>query len=155
MRIVPLLIEKNLKIATAESCTGGLIAAMITSVGGASACFETGVVTYANAAKQKLIGVTPRTLAEHGAVSARTAREMCEGVLRLSGADLAVSVTGIAGPGGGTTEKPVGLVYVGVSGKFGTKTEKLLLRGSRGEIRNSAARQALQIAEQYIVQYFN
>lgn len=155
MDIVATLLQKNLKIATAESCTGGMIAQLITDVSGASACFEMGVVTYSNEAKQKLIGVKGETLERFGAVSEQTAAQMSEGILSLSNADIAVSVTGVAGPSGGTPQKPVGLVYVGISSKYGTKTEKLNLIGTREEIRSQTAHKALQIAMQYIVQYYN
>lgn len=155
MDLVPLLIQKKLKITTAESCTGGLAAKLITDVSGSSACFEAGVITYSNVAKQKLLGVSESTLEKYGAVSEQTAAQMCEGALTLAGADIAVSITGIAGPTGGTPDKPVGLVYVGVSGRFGTKTERLMLSGTREEIRSQTAHRALQIAEQYIVQYYN
>jgi nicotinamide-nucleotide amidase len=102
-------------IATAESCTGGLIAAAITDIAGASAVFDRGFVTYSNAAKIDLLGVSATTLDAHGAVSPQTAMEMAAGALARSGVHLAVSVTGIAGPGGGSPEKTVGLVYIGVA----------------------------------------
>lgn len=106
-------------IATAESCTGGMIAAALTDIAGSSDVFERGFVTYSNQAKVELLGVGIGTLLEHGAVSLQTAAEMAIGAARRSGADVAVSVTGIAGPGGGSTEKPVGLVYLGFAGKDG------------------------------------
>ena len=101
----------GLMAATAESCTGGLIAALLTEIPGSSNVLERGFVTYSNAAKQELLGVPPETLAEHGAVSAETARAMAEGALGAARAEVAVSVTGIAGPDGGSAEKPVGLVH--------------------------------------------
>lgn len=103
---------KGLKIATAESCTGGLIAGLLTEIPGSSDVVERGFVTYSNAAKEELLGVPPLILAAHGAVSPETARAMAQGALKHSHADLAVAVTGIAGPGGGSGKKPVGLVYV-------------------------------------------
>ncbi len=106
-------------IATAESCTGGLIAGMITEIAGSSAAFDRGFVTYSNQAKQDMLGVKATTLEAHGAVSPETAREMAAGALARSQARYAVSVTGIAGPGGGTAEKPVGLVYMGFAAKDG------------------------------------
>ena len=113
--LVRVLSEKKLHVASAESCTGGLISKRITSVSGASAVFDGSVVTYANRIKEQLCDVSHETLEEHGAVSRETALEMARGVRRLIGADIGVSATGIAGPTGGTPEKPVGTVFVGVS----------------------------------------
>ncbi len=115
------LSSHNIKIATAESCTGGLLSKLITDQSGASSVFDCGVCSYANSIKEKVLGVSADTLAAFGAVSPQTAKEMAEGVLRLSDADIALSTTGIAGPSGGTAGKPVGLVYIGVAAK--TKTE--------------------------------
>jgi PncC family amidohydrolase len=112
--VVKLLAEKGLKLATAESCTGGLISERITRVSGASEVFDCGICSYANHIKQKVLGVSETTLSILGAVSAETAVQMAEGVKKLSGADIGVSTTGVAGPTGGTPEKPVGLVFVGV-----------------------------------------
>jgi nicotinamide-nucleotide amidase len=103
---------KGLKIAAAESCTGGLIAALLTEIPGSSDVFERGFVTYSNESKQELLGVPDELVTRHGAVSAEVARAMVLGALKRAAADIAVSVTGIAGPGGGTVEKPVGLVYL-------------------------------------------
>ena len=111
--------DAGLKIATAESCTGGLIAATLTAVPGSSRVFDRGFVTYSNASKIELLGVEAELIARHGAVSAPVAREMAEGALARSAAGLAVSVTGIAGPGGGTPQKPVGLVHVAVARRGG------------------------------------
>jgi nicotinamide-nucleotide amidase len=104
--------RKNLKIATAESCTGGLIAGLLTEIAGSSDVFERGFVTYSNAAKEDELGVPHDLIAAYGAVSAEVVRAMAQGVLKHSRADLAVAVTGIAGPGGGTADKPVGLVHI-------------------------------------------
>lgn len=123
-KLIELLITKDLKIATAESCTGGLIANRLTDVSGASQTFTHGFVTYANEAKVALLGVRAESLAAHGAVSEVVAREMAEGALAKSGADIAVSVTGIAGPTGGSEEKPVGTVFIGIA-KKGQETEVL------------------------------
>jgi len=132
-----LLMDNGLTIATAESCTGGMLGAALTSVAGISDCYGYGVVTYSNEAKEKLLGVNHNTLLEHGAVSPETALEMACGALDISEADIAVSVTGIAGPGGGTQEKPVGLVYVGIARKDGqTNIHKLMLKGNRQEVRS-------------------
>lgn len=108
------LIDKGLTLSSAESCTGGLFAGTVTEIAGVSACFDRGLVTYSNQAKMDELGVKAETLEKYGAVSAETAMEMAEGLHRVSGSDVCVSVTGIAGPGGGTKEKPVGLVYVGL-----------------------------------------
>jgi nicotinamide-nucleotide amidase len=108
---------KGLRIATAESCTGGLIAGLLTEIAGSSDVVERGFVTYSNQAKQDMLGVPQALLIRHGAVSEEVARAMAEGALAHSGADLAVAVTGIAGPGGGTTEKPVGLVHIAAARK--------------------------------------
>ncbi|HZQ40419.1 MAG TPA: CinA family protein [Rhizomicrobium sp.] len=103
---------KGLKIATAESCTGGLVAALLTEIAGSSDVFERGFVTYSNRAKQDLLGVPAAMIRQHGAVSEPVARAMAEGAIRNSGAQLAIAITGIAGPGGGSDEKPVGLVHI-------------------------------------------
>ncbi len=112
--VVELLCKKNLRLATAESCTGGLVSERITRVSGSSKVFECGICSYSNKVKESVLGVSGETLSVLGAVSAETAIQMAEGVKKLSGADIAVSTTGIAGPTGGTPEKPVGLVYCGV-----------------------------------------
>lgn len=115
--IVKLLLDKSLKIATAESCTGGMISQLITSVPNASSVFDMGVCTYANNAKMQLLGVKSESLENHGAVSCEVALEMAKGIKTLAKSDIGVSVTGIAGPSGGTEEKPVGTVYCGFSYK--------------------------------------
>jgi len=148
--LVCALKEKGRTVAVAESCTGGLIAKRITDISGASAVFGCGVCTYSNEMKTRLLGVSADTLKAHGAVSEPTAREMALGVRALGSADIGVSITGIAGPDGGTEEKPVGLVYVGISTQSGdTVTELKLSRGYGGErafIRNLAASNALYLA---------
>ena len=113
--IVHLAAEKHVMLATAESCTGGMIAAALTDIAGSSRVFDRGFVTYSNDAKQDMLGVTSETLATFGAVSSATAKEMAFGALSNSRADIAVSVTGIAGPSGGTPDKPVGLVWFGIA----------------------------------------
>lgn len=123
---VELLKSKKLKLATAESCTGGLISKRITDVSGSSEVFEGGVVCYSNRFKENVLGVSPETLKKHGAVSRETAREMVKGVLSLTKADIAVAVTGIAGPSSDDTNKPVGLVYIAVSDGKSTIVKKLL-----------------------------
>lgn len=148
--LVDRLIEKGRKIATAESCTGGLVSSAIVSVTGASQAFDCGVCSYANFIKNKVLGVREDTLSSYGAVSEKTAQQMARGVRLLSGADLAVSTTGIAGPDGGSQLKPVGLVYVGVSTEMGLRAEKLLLAeggaNDRQRIRELAASAALYFA---------
>ena len=138
--------EQGKTLATAESCTGGLIGGALTAVPGVSECYGYGVVTYANEAKEKLLGVKHETLETVGAVSPETARQMAEGALRLSGADIAVAVTGIAGPGGGTAEKPVGLVYIGLALKNSySKAIKNIFKGDRDEVRTSTVCKALEL----------
>jgi len=147
--VVQLLREKKLTVALAESCTGGKVAAAITDVPGASDVFGCGVCSYSNEIKQKVLCVKAQTLDAYGAVSAETAREMAAGVRALSGADIGISVTGIAGPGGGSAEKPVGLVYFGVDcNAFQETFRKELSRGhkdERGFIRNMAVLHALDL----------
>ncbi len=140
--------EKGLTFAAAESCTGGMIGETVTALPGASEVFLGGVISYANSVKENVLGVSPETLASCGAVSRETAREMAEGVRRLTGADIAVSVTGIAGPGGGSPEKPVGTVCFGVADKNGTEAQRIQFDPSltREEIRFAAVEYALRLA---------
>ncbi len=140
-----LLKSKNLKLVTAESCTGGLIASMLTRRAGSSAIFERGYVTYSNDAKIENLGVSKETLKTHGAVSQQTAREMAKGALKNSRANIAISVTGIAGPDGGSAEKPVGLVYFGFAiTEKEPMTRKCTFDGTREDIQNAAAEFALK-----------
>ena len=148
-----MLVQKKLKIATAESCTGGLVAATLVDYPGISACLDEAHVTYANEAKVKYCGVKEETLAAHGAVSEETAREMAEGLRERSGADIALATTGIAGPGGGTKEKPVGLVYAACASGQGTKVMKLQLSGDRRQVREQTVRFALEMALDAANQY--
>lgn len=153
--LVDLLKRKTLKISTAESCTGGLIASRITDVSGASAVFCEGVVTYANEAKSKYLGVKRETLAEYGAVSSQTAREMVCGLIDRMDCNVAIAVTGIAGPTGGTAEKPVGLVYIGVAVKNGENvtvdvTENNFV-GSRDKIKFRTSTTAIMNAVKMII----
>lgn len=132
-------------IATAESCTGGWIAQCITEVPGSSAWFDRGFVTYSNNSKVQMLGVNPKTLQEHGAVSAEVAEEMAAGVLARSEADWAIAVTGIAGPDGGSEDKPVGTVYVAWKNKNGfSNVNRLNLSGSRHHIRKRSVMKALE-----------
>lgn len=141
--VVQKLTEKNLKVATAESCTGGLIGKMITDVPGSSAVYNIGYVTYSNAAKHVELSVSKTTLEKYGAVSQQVAEEMAYHLRKKTKAHIAVVSTGIAGPDGGTPEKPVGLVYVAVATHDGVKVEKLNLSGNRDRVRTLAAKHAL------------
>ena len=130
-------------VATAESCTGGLISHLITNVPGSSAYFMGGAVTYSNEAKVQLLGVDERSLEEYGAVSEQVAREMADGARERFATDYAVACTGVAGPTGGTDDKPVGLVYVAVASPGGTRVERCLLEGDREQIKHRTADRAL------------
>lgn len=132
--VVEKLTMKNKKVATAESCTGGLLSKRITEVSGASNVFDCGICSYSNEIKHKILGVKQETLDILGAVSAETAMQMAEGVMKISGADIGVSTTGIAGPTGGTPEKPVGLVFLGVCTKEASYSIKLMLGGENRKI---------------------
>ena len=134
-KILDYLIENNITVATAESCTAGLIAARIGDKSGVSSVFSEGFVTYSNEAKEKNLGVPHKILENHGAVSEQTARAMAEGVCRVTGARLGLSATGIAGPTGGTAEKPVGLVFMGVCLDGETTVVKKIFTGTRSEVR--------------------
>jgi dihydroneopterin aldolase len=142
-KLVALLEASGMTCATAESCTGGGIGSAITAVPGSSAVYLGGVVSYANEVKSGVLGVREDTLARVGAVSSETAAEMAEGARRLTGADIAVSVTGIAGPGGGTPEKPVGLVWFGLASADCVRTEKAIFGGDRRRVREQAVVHAL------------
>ena len=145
-RLGEALVKRGLRITTAESCTGGMVAARLVDYPGISACLEEAHVTYANEAKATYCGVTEETLAAHGAVSEQTAREMAEGLKKRSGADIALATTGIAGPGGGTEDKPVGLVYVACASGHGTKIARLQLSGDRQQVRMQTVCHALEMA---------
>ena len=138
-------IEKKVTFGTAESCTGGLISAFITDIAGASAVFYGGIVSYDNSIKEKLLGVHAETLREKGAVSSETALEMSAGAVRALGVDLAVSVTGIAGPGGGTDKKPVGLVYISVASQRGLSVTENHFSGDRESVRLQTVQKALSL----------
>ncbi len=142
-KLVSVLTEKKMTVATAESCTGGLISGAITSVPGSSAVFGYGFVTYANEAKKRLVGVKTGTLRKFGAVSAQTALEMAVGARLMAKADLAVAATGIAGPDGGSDEKPVGLVYTAVASKTSVTVKENRFSGDRREIREQTVAAAI------------
>ena len=143
--VVELLKMDELTVTTAESCTGGLVAARLVDVPGVSEVFKQGFITYSNKAKRKLLNVKKTTLKEFGAVSEKTAREMAKGAILASGADAAIATTGIAGPDGGTEEKPVGLVYIGVSVRGQMYVEEYHFEGERSEVRESTEQAPLAL----------
>ncbi|AJY29813.1 amidohydrolase, PncC family domain protein [Burkholderia thailandensis 34] len=144
IRVGNKLRDEHLTLATAESCTGGMIATAITDISGSSGWFERGFVTYSNAAKIEMIGVPADLIDKHGAVSEPVARAMVEGALRNSRSQVALAVTGIAGPGGGSEHKPVGTVAFGWSNRLHTAVETLVFKGDREQIRVQAAAHALR-----------
>lgn len=149
--VADLLQEKGWKIATAESCTGGMVAARLTRVAGVSGVFETGMVTYANNTKKELLGVKEKTLTTYGAVSSQTAEEMVLGLAQRTGAEVSLSITGIAGPSGGTKEKPVGLVFMGCRVKDRTIIKEFHFSGNREKIRESSVAAALSLVRSCIL----
>lgn len=148
--VIALLAEKGYHVTTAESCTGGLISGTLVNVAGASDVLNEAYVTYSNEAKERLVGVRHETLANYGAVSEETAREMAEGAAKSAKAEAALSATGIAGPGGGTPEKPVGLVYIGccLNGKI--QTEECRFHGSRRQNRENTVEVALSLLKRML-----
>ena len=146
--LVSELIEAGRNVSVAESCTGGWIAKALTDISGSSQCFAYGIVSYSNGAKESMLGVRPTILSEHGAVSEAVVGEMAQGILNLSGPDYAVAVSGIAGPEGGTEEKPVGTVWFGWAVRKGKKTsidaEKHLIKGEREAVRSRTVILAMQ-----------
>ena len=144
------LCSKHRTMCCAESCTGGLIGAAITDMAGSSEYFLGSAVTYSNEAKVKLLGVSEQTLVSHGAVSEETAREMAIGAVSLFGADYAVAVTGIAGPGGATETKPVGLVYIAVSDGSRVVVSRNVFEGGRKQVRDSTVREACGLLRDFI-----
>ncbi|MDY3296211.1 nicotinamide-nucleotide amidohydrolase family protein [Selenomonas sp.] len=145
-RLGHVLAANGLTIAAAESCTGGLVTSRLTDVAGSSAYVMGSIVSYANDVKERLVGVQHATLAAHGAVSEETAREMAEGVRRAIGTDIGLATTGIAGPGGGTAEKPVGLVYTAVATAAGTTVRENHFTGTRTEVKRQASETVLTMA---------
>ena len=146
-RLLDLYRERGIRAAAAESCTGGMVAAALTAVPGSSDVFECSFVTYSNGAKQKLLGVSTATLRRYGAVSAETAAAMAQGALQRSGADCAVSITGIAGPSGGSKDKPVGLVHFAAASRNGKTLVRRRLFGNVGRqmVRELSALEALAL----------
>ncbi|MCD6321998.1 MAG: competence/damage-inducible protein A [Clostridiales bacterium] len=144
-KVAHMLIEKNCKIALAESCTGGMLTSLLTDIPGISAVLDRSVVTYSYGAKISELGVKADSLEKHGAVSKDVAEEMANGIRKSAGSDIGIGITGIAGPGGGTDDKPVGLVYVALSDKDGTVVKKLNLWGDRDRIRHSTCLNALDM----------
>lgn len=142
--------KKRLTIATAESCTGGLVAAALTEIAGSSEVVDRGFVTYSNEAKQQMLGVTSETLRDYGAVSRQTAEAMARGAIAHSNADLAVAITGIAGPGGGSADKPVGLVHFAAAARSGALIHKEMRYGDigRSEVREKSVLQALAMLQE-------
>ena len=148
--VAELLTDKGLTISTAESCTGGLLGHVLTSVSGSSAYFDRGIISYTNEAKHELLGVSTTDLDQYGAVSEQVAKAMCEGVRTHARTDIGVSTTGIAGPMGGTKEKPVGLVYIGVSIKNKTIVKRFVFPGTRLENKDETCVQALHLIKKIV-----
>ena len=148
--VVKMLKNAGMTVTTVESCTGGLISATLVDVAGASAVLNQAYVTYANEAKQSLVGVKTETLEAYGAVSEQTAREMAEGGAKAANADAALAVTGIAGPDGGTAEKPVGLVYIGCHVNGNTVVERNVFSGNRREVREQSVGAALALLKRQL-----
>ena len=152
--VVKLLKKHSLTVSTVESCTGGLAAGRLVNVPGVSDVFKTGFITYSNKAKRKLVGVKKETLERYGAVSPETAREMALGAAKASGADVTVSVTGIAGPDGGSEEKPVGLVYMACFVCGNVWVERFQFKGNRAKVREASVAAALTLMRGCILEVF-
>ncbi len=144
-KIVQILLRRGWTISAAESCTGGMVSARLVNVPGISSAYKMGVTTYANEAKIKLLGVKRTTLKAYGAVSSQTAVEMVKGCRKFAKADAAIAITGIAGPDGGTPEKPVGLVYIACDVRGGLCVKKCMFEGNRQQVREQAAQTALEL----------
>ena len=143
-------LEKKLTITTAESCTGGMIASSIVSVSGSSAIFKSSVVTYSNEMKSKILNIPLKSINENGAVSKVIAYTMAYNVLDLMNSDISIAVTGIAGPGGGSKNKPVGLVHIGIGTKQNVVTKRYLFKGNRLKVRQETTLEALKLANEII-----
>ena len=145
-----LLNQQHLTLGVAESCTGGMIAACITDIGGSSAYFAGGVVAYSNTVKTRLLGVPTRMLERYGAVSAETVMSMARGAQKRLNVDVTLATTGIAGPSGGTTDKPVGLTYIGLVSPRGELWRKYIWKGDRRENREQSTRAALELLQEHL-----
>lgn len=145
-----ILLERNQTVCTAESCTGGLLAAELTSLAGSSAWFHTGFVSYSNEAKQQLLNVNPSTLRHYGAVSEETVREMALGALIATKSDYALAISGIAGPDGGTEDKPVGTVWFSLATKQRIWAKSCLFQGDRAAVRRQSVQFALLLLKRYL-----
>lgn len=152
-RVVTLLKKKNFTISAAESCTGGLFLATLINVSGASEVIKEGFVTYAEETKRRRLGVKEETLKQYTAVSRQTAEEMVKGLKQITGAEVAVSITGLAGPGGGTEEIPVGTVFVGCICRDVCVVERLQLTGDRLQVRTGAVEGALRVVERLLCEF--
>lgn len=153
--VAELLVANKLTVSCAESCTGGMLAARLINVPGISEVFKSGYITYSNKAKRRILGVKKATLEKFGAVSAATASEMAKGVAVLSKADVSVSITGLAGPDGGTEEKPVGLVYIACKVKGNVTVEEFRFTGNRNKIRESSTAAALGLMRRCVLEYYS
>jgi nicotinamide-nucleotide amidase len=152
--VAELLTKNELKIAVAESLTGGSLSDRLTNVPGSSAYFLAGIVAYSNEAKHRLLNVSPKTILQYGAVSSFVAAEMATGARQILDADIGIGITGIAGPGGGTPEKPVGLVFVALSSVFSNPAERFLFQGTRSEIKMRATQRALNSLRLFLVEEY-
>lgn len=148
LQLIDVLRSKGIRMSAAESCTGGMIGCMMTSIPGSSDVFLGSAVTYSNESKERILGVSHHTLVDHGAVSEETAREMAKGAIDVYGSDVSLAVTGIAGPGGATPEKPVGLVYIAVADGPRTVVSRNIFEGDRQAVRKQTAVEALKLLKE-------
>jgi len=148
LQLIDVLRSKGIRMSAAESCTGGMIGCMMTSIPGSSDVFLGSAVTYSNESKERILGVSHHTLVDHGAVSEETAREMAKGAIDVYGSDVSLAVTGIAGPGGATPEKPIGLVYIAVADGPRTVVSRNIFEGDRQEVRKQTAVEALKLLKE-------
>ncbi len=151
-QLAKLLLEENATVSTAESCTGGLIAGELTSIAGSSAYFHEGYVTYSNEIKEKNLKVSHETLEQYGAVSEQTCKEMLLGLLQRTGSDYGIAVTGIAGPGGASEDKPVGLVYIGVGNLSNYRISKEHFQGDRKQVRMQTVARSIRLLTELIME---